>query len=165
MNIEWSIKPSSKQSCATGQVFVPGEKIISFLYKDENTQELQRIDVRADELESYTLPSAILGFWSFIAKPICEEKSMMALKKIHSAEELFISLFDSDSVIEEKDILKQLLALMLERKRILKTSTKHRIGIIEYIHTKTKVVYSVNFQEWEASKMLDIQEKLHTLLN
>ena len=66
--------------------------------------------------------------------------------------------------MEEQAMLKQILALMLERKRILKTKDRQRLGLVEYEHAKTKAIYPVQFQEWAPEELVAIQQTIEALL-
>ena len=82
-----------------------------------------------------------------------------------SCEELFLSLFaEGTEDSREKDILKQLLALMLERKRILKARENPVDGIQAYMHMPTREMYQVTLQKLGPDEIAAIQSQLEGVL-
>lgn len=138
--------------------------MVCLLSKDENG-ELTRIDLHPDEVAAFSMPEDLLGCWT---REVNEDEGRherdKKIQAIASSEELFLSLFDGSEDTDERSILKQLLALMLERKRILRPITTHRKGLVEYLHVKTKTHYVVNMHEWEPKKVIALQEQLSMLL-
>lgn len=172
--MEWQLKSPSNESRVSGKRFSIGDKIVCFLHKNENG-ELDRMDISADEIDQASLPQNILGCWTLTIKEGANHQEReMQKQTIASSEELFLSLFNSqeqdtnpspaEEVDEERDTLKQILALMLERKRILKPKTESRMGSVEYWHPKSKQSFTVDLSPIPLEKALTIQEQLQVLM-
>lgn len=147
--MDWTVQPFSRKSAATGASFEAGEQVVSFVYKDAKG-ELQRLDLRHSELETSSLPQNILGRWTHAVKQKAERENAKQ-KVLPSAEACFLSLFDEDSLdtpsentLLQKDqaLLQQLLALMLERKKILRPK-ETLDGSLVYIHVASQKTYTI----------------------
>ncbi len=162
--MEWQIKPPSRQSFFTGDAFSPGERIVCFLFLDESA-EIQRADLRETEVEQFPRPESILGRWTREVKERDEEEKEARKQMLASTEELFLSLFAGEEEVgPEKALLQQVLALMLERKRVIRAVGRPSNGKQEYLHIRTKEVYAVPDRELDPVEMLKIQEQLNTLV-
>ncbi len=116
----WSnIKSLGRHSVQTGAPFSEGERIVSFLYKTEEGS-LERADLKESESEAFVPAGEILGRWVRPFKAGGAAHREEAIAKAQSAEELFWSLVDKEAQALEAAVLKQLLALWLERKRLLR---------------------------------------------
>ena len=138
--MEWHIKTIAKKSTLSGEYFTPGDRIVCLIYKDEHDGELARVDLRAEEIEEFNIPGEVLGRWARVV-PDSEDETTHEGEAISSAEDLFFSLFEGEIEVarEESDMLKHLLALMLERKRVLRAvGDRKKSGEQCYRHIKTK---------------------------
>lgn len=163
--IEWQVKPMTKKSVLSEREFAEGDLISTFLFRNAEG-ELDRADILLEEEEEFTLPDRLLGKWTQEMEDVSDkkEKQKLALK---GAEELFISLY-SDQVEqnEENAILKQLLALKLERKRILRGSGYHAgQASQQFLHVKTKVNYEVPLEAFDPERLLELGDLLTALLD
>lgn len=144
---QWQIKDFGKQSSCTGNPFSESDEIISLLYKNIDDKELVRIDLLSSELLNWDKPKnfVLLGKWEIIYST--EEKSISKQERMGTAEEFFISLFntkDNENEIDERSLLKYLFAISLERNRILKSlSIDRKTGLQKYFHVKSKQEFSV----------------------
>lgn len=171
--MEWQLKSPSNESLISGKRFEIGDQIVCFLYKNEEG-ELERMDIASDEIESTELPQNILGCWTHTIKESAgQEEREMQKQTIASSEELFLSFYKqqdgeteaaTEEVSEDRDTLKQILALMLERKRILKPTTDTRTGEVEYWHAKSKKNYTVDLSPIPIEKAITLQEQLQMLM-
>lgn len=138
--------------------------MVCLLHKDENG-ELVRVDLHPEEVAEYAPPKQLLGCWT---REVKEDENQQAkehkMQTLASSEELFLSLFESNDDTSERAILKQLLALMLERKRILRAVSNNRQGPVEYLHVKSKTHYVVDMEEWDPKKVITLQDQLSMLL-
>ncbi len=162
--MEWSIKSLSKSSQATGKAFSPGERVVCLLFKDAEGN-LQRFDLGEDEFSSPSVPKSLLGKWFRMVKdkPDAEDNSL----KTKNTEELFLSLFESSAVEDEhKDILKQIIALYLERKRVLRRVASKNLppSTIEYLYAPTKTTYLVPMHNLPPETLIKIEKDLNLLL-
>ena len=83
-----------------------------------------------------------------------------------TTEELFLSLFEESGAEGEEDraVLKQLLALMLERKRVIKRVGPSTQGVQRYRHPKQDREYDVPMDDLNPEKLVRIQEQLQLLV-
>ena len=118
--MEWEIKPFGKESAFSGNPFQDGEEVNCFLVRTEEGA-VARIDVHENDIESIDAKTPILGRWTrtYEASP---DKREETLNQQRTLEELFFSLFEVEDAVagEETETLKQIVSLMLERKRILR---------------------------------------------
>jgi hypothetical protein len=81
-----------------------------------------------------------------------------------SAEELFLSLFLEDNTsLQEREGLKQILALLLERKRILKPQGLPHQQTQSYLHVKTGIVYNVSIGSIDPNFLNVIKQQVKAL--
>jgi hypothetical protein len=162
--MDWQLKHFSRESASSGRSFEPGDRMVCLLFKDDNG-ELQRMDLHADEVDTEGTPDQLLGCWTREVKDTDDPDKEQRLQQLASSEELFVSLYDENAPdLEETDILKQILALLLERKRIIRPLSESRSGIVEYQHAKSKAVYPVSMADIAPEKLLSIQEQLQALI-
>lgn len=158
-----NVKPLSSKSVVSGESFSPGEKIICYLFKDEQG-EWQRADIKESEAEQYHLPTEVLGKWAREVKECEENDREMQQQMLQSSEELFFSLFDNPTASDDVDVMKHLLALLLERKRIVKAISKREGAFIRYVHTKTKREFDVPNRDFDPEALVSIQAQLEQLI-
>jgi hypothetical protein len=118
--VDWQIQPLSRTCAATGEPLQEGERVACYLFRDDEGQ-LRRADIHAGAADTYLPTGRVLGRWGRTLKPRSEEDKEARQQALASAEELFLSLFETVGEAEDAtaDALKQVLALLLERKRIL----------------------------------------------
>ena len=120
-----------------------------------------------EEIGNFEVPNNLVAKWS---RKVGEKDGEEQKQLINNAEELFFSLYNGsdteieESIVKKQDMLKQLLGLMLERKRILKRVKTKDKGIILYVHSGTKKEYEVIERILELN-ILKIQEQLQSLIN
>lgn len=163
--MEWQFKPPAKCSTLSGSGFTPGDRIECWLYLDEQAQ-IQRADLRSDEAAQFQPPGRVLGRWSRVVKASEDERREAQRQVLASAEEIFLSLFaEGTSPSEEGDTLKQLLALMLERKRVLRAEgTPDEQGRQRYWHIKGKATYTINVSALTPEKLQKIEAQLESIV-
>ncbi len=85
---------------------------------------------------------------------------------IVSSEEIFLSLFAEGTVVanEKKDVLKQILALMLQRKRILRAEGRPMNGLQKYIYSKTKEVFEVRMMNLTEDDIRQVEQELEAII-
>lgn len=159
--MEWQVRPISKVCGATGEVFEPGESITCFVFLDING-DLQRLDIKESCLNKLKTQMKILGRWNCIFKKAEDEEKENLKNTINTAEAVFLSLYEeTKEESQDKELLKQILALMLERKRILKRIKPFSQSIQTYIHNPSKKTYEVSMQNFDQERF----NKLRTQLN
>lgn len=126
-----------------------------------------RSDILEEEAENFTPSGAVVGWWGHTIKDIeSETEARQAI--LNTTEELFLSLFEADEEggqSEESDILKYLLALILERKRILKPIARTgNANSATYLFRKTETEYEVPNVDVSPQTLLGVQEQLQLII-
>lgn len=166
--INWQIRDFGKQSSISGRDFKDGSVIICLLYKNINDEELLRVDLDQDEYDKFKEEDnlILLGKWSRIYSH--KKKIVSKEERKLSAESLFISLYDSEvcsDTLKEKNLLKYLFALSLERSRILKSVPLIKNALQQdFIHIKTKQVFKVPIENINRNNVAKIEATIGDLL-
>jgi hypothetical protein len=164
--MEWHFKSIARKSSHTQLPFVPGDRVVCLIYKDLDAGEMGRADVLPSEVDAFELPGEILGRWVRVVKD-ADEDGTTVRETVASAEDFFLSLYANDKVgaRDETDALKHLLALMLERKRVVRALGKRQTaGMQLYRHVKTKQEIEVPIVEISTDLMLKIQDTLGDII-
>jgi hypothetical protein len=164
--MDLALSPLSPQCCLTGRSFVAGERVVSYLGRDA-TGAVVRLDVsaEAEAREDFARPAVVLCRWVQAFKPrAAGENPERALKL--TAESLFLALTDSANEPDEANVpLVRFLALMLERKRVLKPRGRTPDGAREvYEHAGTRQRFEVPAGELTVEFFRQIQEHLGVLV-
>lgn len=159
--------PSMTTECfVTGNAFVEDERVVSRLLRQEDDGEVVRIDVQAAEEENLELPPGRVACrWVQAFKPkVIEENPERDLKL--TAENLFLTLADPSNELSEDDgRLVQFLALMMERKRLIRPRGRNADGTKDvYIHRGTKNLYEVPVGELTPEFFIAVQDQLSILV-
>lgn len=158
--MDWAIKSLSRASFITGQAFTPGEKVACVIYR--GPEGLQRADLGEAEAREWQAPGEVLGRWHRKAED--ESEAAKRRSSLASAEEVFLALIqEPGGAGEEKDLLLQLLALLLERKRLLKPQGKPAEGRLRYWHPRLQQEFSVPHQTLTPERLASLREQLHLL--
>lgn len=167
-SMEWQIKTLARKSTLSGEAFNPGDRVVSLIYRDEEAGELGRADLRPEEIESFQLPGGVLGRWTREVKdPDDAHAHAHARETMASAEDFFFSLYENEDpeAREEADMLKHLLSLMLERKRVLRpVGDRQSAGQQTYLHVKTKRELKVPIVDISTELMLRIQDTIGDII-
>ncbi len=164
--MQWPVKPLSTKSTLSGEPFQTGEVILCFLYKDENG-EFQRADIKPSEANTFRPSGEILGRWTHEVRRDLENTQLLNQQLLQTSEELFMSLYNEAYATEDssdRQLLKHFLALMLERKRILKPLGSRTEPIQKYFHSKTKQEFDVPVLEIVPEKLVWLQSQLGQLV-
>ena len=164
--MEWQFKSIARKSSLSQISFAAGDRVVCLIFKDIDAGEMARADVLLDELEAYRLPGEILGRWMRVVKDPDDDCSNVR-ETLASAEDFLLSLYENDkpAAQEESDALKHLLALMLERKRVLRALGKRQTGGLQlYRHVKTKQELEVPVVEISTNLMLKIEDTLGDII-
>lgn len=163
--MEWEIKPFGKESAFSGNPFQDGETVNCFLVRNPEGSVV-RMDLDEEDVRRLEDGMPILGRWSrvFETSPDTRQEH---LRQQRTLEELFFSLYEVGEALEgeETATLKQIVSLMLERKRVLRRipakSDNHRLV---YSHVKTKKEFEVPVVEITAREVMKVQEQLLALV-
>ena len=164
--MEWQIKTIARNSTLSGKAFKPGDQVVCLIYKGNEAGELGRADLLPGEVDAFGLPDEVLGRWARVVQNPDDENTS-ANETIASAEDFFFSLFENKSLNtkEESDMLKHLLSLMLERKRVIRAiGDRKSIGEQSYIHVKTKQVIQVPIINISKELMLKIEDTIGDII-
>jgi len=159
------LQPLATACFVSGEPFVEGARVASYLVHTGPALEIVRLDV----LEAHAANFAPEGFvacrWVHTFKSRrAGENPDRALKL--TAENLFVTLADpTTEQTPENTRLVQFLALMLERKRILKPRGVSADGERNrYEHAKSKAIFEVPVGELTTAFFVAVQEQLSVLV-
>lgn len=163
--LEWQIKPLAKKS-ALGKEIKAGDTVVCAVFIDE-LGNLDRVDFLKDEFNQQQISGKIIGRWERVVSANPDADERMARKmSLASSEDFFISLFDEQVQIQtdEIDVVKQMLALLLERKRILRPMGRASGDIQKYLHVATKRIFDVPQKNLDEELIIKIQSQLGSII-
>lgn len=165
MQQNWHIRSRAHHCALTERPFEEGEKHHTAIYFDTKTGEFTRRDICNEAWEQELAERTPFSHWrSVYEKHVTEAKPEITPKE--SAIVLLQRLIDEDQAHTEH--ARYILALMLERKRVLSpTATKendegHRL--LFYENKKTGDVYMVRDPELRLDEIASVQEEVANLL-
>lgn len=162
--MEWQVKPISRRCAVSDEPLKVGDRVICVIYKPEGAP-LERADMLEAHFEKFQPAGIELGRWTREVKDRAEEEREARLQLLATREEFFLSLFADDTdPTGEKAVLKQLLALLLERKRILRALGKPAGNIQRYLHVRTRDEFDVPTDEFQPEQIAQIQPALEALV-
>ncbi len=169
--MDWQIRGIAGKSAVSGEAFSPGDRVVCVIFKEPESPEIGRADLLLEELEGYGVPGPVIGRWNRVIKAP-DEAGEAGRETVASAEDFFLSLFADEASVDaepgasaERDALKHLLSLMLERKRILRVDgTRQRAGMQRYIHVKRKQSFDVPIVAISPELVLNIQDTLGDII-
>jgi hypothetical protein len=162
--MELTLHPSAKTCRASGREFAEGDRVVSHLVR-EATGEVGRHDVLASEDAGYAKPGFVFCSWTVSFKPRrTEENPGRALKL--TAENLFVTLGDPAAEPNPANTpLLQFLALLLERKRLLRPRGLTADGARQvYELTRTHQLFEIPVGNLDEAFFVKIQGQLDLLL-
>lgn len=163
--MDLNLQPLASTCFVSGTPFVEGERVVSHLVREANGTGVMRYDIRQAELAGFTPPGPVACSWIHVFKPrVAHENPERELKL--TAENLFLTLADpSTEITPETTRLVQFLALMLERKRLLRPKGRSADGSNNvYEHAGTKQLYEVPAGELNPEFFMAVQEQLSVLV-
>jgi hypothetical protein len=162
--MEMILQPLASACAVSKQAFAEGDRIASFLVRLP-TLEVARYDVLADRTEGWEAPGSPVCRWTHVFKPRAREENPDRALKL-TAENLFLVLADpSAEPTPENTRLLQFLAVLLERKRILRPRGSSPDGSRNlFEHARTKQVYEVPAGELGPEFFLSVQQQLSVLV-
>jgi|ERR1035437_7859803 hypothetical protein len=162
--MELTLHPSAKICRASGRAFAEGDRVVSYLVR-EASGEIGRHDLLASEDAGYAKPSFVFCSWTVSYKPRrADENPDRALKL--TAENLFVTLGDPTAEPNSANTpLLQFLALLLERKRLLRPRGRTADGERQiYEHTRTHQLYEIPEGNLDAAFFAQLQGQLDLLM-
>jgi hypothetical protein len=162
--MELTLHPLAKFCRVSSRPFAEGERVISRLVR-EASGEIARHDVLASEDAAYAPPAFVFCTWTLAYKAKRAEENPDRAMKL-TAENLFVTLADPGAEPNEANTpMLQFLALMLERKKILKPRGLTPDGTRQrYEHAKTHQMYDVPAGTLDEAFFVNIQGQLDLLV-
>ena len=158
--------PAMATTCfVSGEEFVEDERVISQLVRLAETGEIARFDVRAEHEAAMEVPGRVACRWVQRFKPrVATENPDRELKL--TAENLFLTLADPANELSDEDgRLVQFLALMLERKRLIRPKGRNEDRTKDvYEHRGTKTRCEVPVGKLNPAFFIAVQEQLSVLV-
>lgn len=160
----WSIRTRSHQCALTGRPFEEGEVFHTAIYFDPETSGYMRRDVALNAWAQETAERKPLAYWRTLYTPnVVEERPEVASKE--SAMNLLQRFIEEDDPATEN--ARYILALMLERKRILTPTAAKETEqgrMLFYENKKTSEVFVIRDPELHLDELAQVQDEVATLL-
>ncbi len=162
--MELSLQPLAVVSRISQRPFAEGDRVVSYLVRSV-TNEIERHDLLAAEDNGYRPAGFVFCRWAQLYKPRKADENPERTLKL-TAENLFLTLADPGNEPNPANTpLLQFLALMLERKRLLRPrglSADGERNLLE--HVKTHQVYEIAAGDLTPEFFAKIQEQLGVLV-
>jgi hypothetical protein len=162
--MEMNLQSLATTCHVSGEPFEEGARVASLLVR-ATTLEVVRYDVLEKHLAGFAPEGFVACRWVQVFKAKRgQENADRALKL--NAENLFLTLADpANELNPESTRLMQFLALMLERKKILRPRGRSADGEKNtYEHAKTKQIFEVPVGELTNEFFVAVQEQLSVLV-
>ena len=162
--MELNLQPRALSCFVSGQPFGEGDRVVSLLTRLE-TGEVARFD----SLEAHAPALAPRGFvacrWVQVYKPQQRQENMDRALKL-TAETLFLALADPATEPTPENVrLVQFLALMLERKKLLRSRGLTADGARQRLeHLKSKGIYELPADELTPEFFRAVSQQLGVLV-
>ena len=162
--MEMHLQPLATSCFVSGEPFVEGVRVVSFLVR-ATTLEIVRYDLLEVHAAGFAPEGHIACRWVHVFKPRRAGENADRTLKLN-AENLFATLADPlTEVTTENTRLVQFLALMLERKKVLRPRGKTADGSKNvYEHARTKQMFEVPVGELTPEFFVAVQEQLTVLV-
>jgi hypothetical protein len=163
--MEMHLQPLATTCFVSREAFVDGARVASYLVRSGAALEIIRYDVLEAHSASFAPDGFIACKWvhAFKARRAGDNPDR-ALKL--TAENLFVTLADptTEPTVESTRLL-QFLALMLERKRILRARGRTADGARDrYEHAKSKAIFEIPAGDLTPEFFVAVQEQLSVLV-
>ena len=161
--MEMHLQPLATTCFVSGQPFAEGDRVASYLVRAA-TLEIVRYDLLETQAAGFAPEGFIACRWVHVFKPRSHENADRTLKL--NAENLFLTLADPSAELSvESTRLVQFLALMLERKKLLRPRGQNVDGTKNvYEHAKTKQMFEVPAGDLTPEFFVAVQEQLSVLV-
>ncbi len=159
------LQPLAATCFVTGEPFVEGARVASHLVRAGASLEIVRYDVLEAQAAEFNPEGFVACRWVQAYKPRrAGENPERALKL--TAENLFVALVDpATEPTPENTRLVQFLALMLERKKLLRPRGPSADGRwTRYEHAKSKAIFEVPIGELTSEFFVAVQAQLSVLV-
>jgi hypothetical protein len=162
--MELTLQPRASACLVSGRAFTEGDRVVSFLLQTE-TGDVVRADVLEAEAAAFAPGGFVVCRWVQVFKPRLGPEAAARTLKL-TAETLFLTLADpATEPTPENARLVRFLALMLERKRVLRPKglTPDRTREI-YEHARTKQLHEVPAVDLSPEFFAAVQSQLTVLV-
>ncbi len=162
--MELHLQPLAPVCAVSGEPFVEGARVASYLVR-ATTMEVVRYDVIEAHAANFAPEGFVACRWVHVFKPRKAGENADRELKL-TAETLFMTLADPlTEATPESTRLLQFLALMLERKKVLRPKGKSADRERNvYEHAKTKQLFEVPGGELTPEFFVAVQEQLSVLV-
>ena len=160
----FNLQPLAASCCVSGRSFAEGDRVMSFLVR-ATTLEVIRYDLLAEHAAGFAPEGAVICRWIHAFKPKSKEENADRALKL-TAETLFFALIDpATEPTPENTRLVQFLALMLERKKLLRPRGRTADGARNILeHARTKQRWEVPAGELTPEFFVAVQRQLSVLV-
>lgn len=159
------LQPLATSCFVSGEPFTEGARVASYLVRAGAAMEIVRYDVMETHTADFVPEGVTACRWVHAYKPRKHGENPDRALKLTS-ENLFVTLADpTTEPTPENTRLLQFLALMLERKRILRPKGLSADGARNrYEHAKSKQIFEVPAGELTPQFFVAVQEQLSILV-
>lgn len=162
--MEWQVKPIARVCAASGAELRAGDHVMCVVFKPVG-DEITRCDVLKAHAATFRPEGILLGRWSREVKERGVEEQALRAQLLASREEFFLSLYEDDADPSgEKALLKHILAMLLERKRLIRQVGVADKGLLTYLHSATKQTYLVPVIDLQPAHLLQVAASLDLLV-
>ncbi len=162
--MELNLQPLAAACFVSGRPFDAGERVASYLVRPREF-EIVRYDLRADQAAGFAPDGVVACRWTHLYKPRTKDGNPERTLKL-TAETLFLTLADPGAELTPENArLVQFLALMLERKKVLRPKGKAADGERDlFEHAKSKQLYEVPAGAMTPEFFTSLQDQLGLLV-
>ena len=162
--MDWQVKPIARTCAASGKELHVGDLVTCVVFKPLGGN-IERLDVLKDHAASFRPDGILLGRWTREVKERGEEDQAQRAQLLASREEFFLSLYeDPADPSGDKGVLKHILAMLLESKRIIKQVGAAAEGQLTYVNAATKQTYLVPMIDLQPAHILQVSASLYMLV-
>jgi hypothetical protein len=163
--MEMHLQPLATTCFVSGETFVDGARVASFLVRSGAALEIVRYDLLEGHAAAFAPEGFVACSWVHAYKVRRSGENPDRALKL-TAENLFVALADpTTEPTPENTRLVQFLALMLERKKILRPRGRSADGARNrFEHAKSKAIFEVPAGELTPEFFVAVQEQLSVLV-
>ena len=152
----------SRACAACGCQLSVGDLSVCFLFADE-AGNWARLSVKKACLEAFRLPENVVGRWERTVPDGREDVVRESRRVLQDGEALFLSLYDGAEQVEGREVIKQVLALFLERKARLRFRRLNEAGGCVYGLVGSSAEYLVPKLPLRSESLLVLRDVLGIL--
>jgi hypothetical protein len=159
------LPPLAHVCAVSGRAFATGDRVASYLVTGAAPGGLARLDVEVTTGAGFAPPGKVVCHWVQVFKERSSEADAARLLRLN-AENLFLTLADpATAPAPENARLVQFLALVLERKKILRPKGRTADGTRQiYEHARSKQLYEIPAGELSPEFFLSLQGQMGALV-